>query len=154
MAVGKNYFSEEQQEQLRANPYIKTVSEKAITYTRQFREKFAMDYQDGKIPSVILKDMGIDPKVIGKRRQDQIVRKMRECMQRPEGFEDTRKGSSGRPATKDLSDKEKISRLEHQIKYLKQENEYLKKIEFLDRQSEWKKKYRRRQKKNSDSSKK
>jgi hypothetical protein len=31
--MGINYFTEEQQEQLRINPYIKRVSEKAITYT-------------------------------------------------------------------------------------------------------------------------
>jgi transposase len=152
--MGKNYFTEEQQNQLRANPYIKNVSEKAITYTKEFREKFALEYQEGKPPSQILKNMGIDPILIGKRRKDQIVRKMRECIQRPEGFEDTRKGYSGRPATKELSDKEKIMHLEHQIKYLKQENEYLKKIEFLDRQAEWKRKCKQRQKKNSDSSKK
>lgn len=29
--MGKNYFTEKQQEQLRNNPYIERVSEKAIT---------------------------------------------------------------------------------------------------------------------------
>lgn len=69
-------------------------------------------------------NMGIDTKVIGKRRQGQIVRKMRKRIQRPEGFEYTCKRSSG-PAAKGMSDKEKNICLEHQIKYLKQENEYL-----------------------------
>jgi hypothetical protein len=73
---------------------------------------------------------------------------------RSEGFEDTRKGNSGRPITKNLTDSERISRLEHEIRYLKQENEFLKKIEFLDRQAEWKEKQKQHRKKNSNSSKK
>jgi len=44
--------------------------------------------------------------------------------------------------------------LEHQIRYLKQENEFLKKTEFLDKQAEWKENQKQRQKKNSDTSKK
>lgn len=36
----KNYFTNEQQEQLRANPYIEKVSDTTITYTKEFRETF------------------------------------------------------------------------------------------------------------------
>ncbi len=41
--MGVNHFSEEQQEKLRKNPYIKKVSDKAITYTTEFRELFAKE---------------------------------------------------------------------------------------------------------------
>ena len=54
---------------------------------------------------------------------------MRKC---EEGFSDTRQGSAGRPTTKHLASDEQTERLQHQIKYLKQENEFLKKVDFLD----------------------
>lgn len=46
---------------------------------------------------------------------------------REQGFSDTRKGASGRPLTKGLTADEQVARLQHQVKYLKQENEFLKK---------------------------
>jgi len=152
--MGINHFTEEQQKELRKNPYIKKVSDKSITYTTEFRELFANEYRAGKIPSQILTEHGINPQLLGKRRKDALVAMVKRCELRSDGFEDTRKGNSGRRVTRDLADAERISRLEHQIKYLKQENEFLKKIEFLDRQAEWKEKQKQRQKKNSNSSKK
>ncbi len=152
--MGKNYFTEKQQEQLRNNPYIERVSEKAITYTTEFRKKFATEYEAGRLPSIILRDMGIDPQLLGKRRIDTITRRIKKFSLRAEGFEDTRKNNSGRPSTKQLSEQERIAYLEHQVKYLKQENAFLKKINFLDKQAEWVEKRKQLQKKNSDSSKK
>jgi hypothetical protein len=66
---------------------------------------------------------------------------------REEGFIDKRKDSAGRPSTKSLTSDEQIARLQHQIKYLKQENEFLKKINFLNQQAQWK--HKQNQKKSS-----
>lgn len=99
-------------------------------------------------------ECGIDHQLLGRRRKDGLVAMVKKCELRLDGFEDTRKVNSGRPVTKDLTDAERISRLEHQIKYLKQENEFLKKTEFLDKNTKWKEKQKQRQKKNSNSSKK
>jgi transposase-like protein len=129
----KNYFTNEQQEQLRANPYIEKVSDTTITYTKEFRETFMAEYQTGKLPSQILREMDIDPRLLGKRRIDSIVHRSKQYELRPEGCEDTRCSNSGRPAIKDLSDPEKIKRLEQKIAYLKQENEFLKKNIQMDR---------------------
>lgn len=46
--MGKNYFTPEQVEQLRKNKYVKHVSEKAITYTEEFKEIFMFDAYDRK----------------------------------------------------------------------------------------------------------
>lgn len=129
----KNYFTNEQQEQLCANPYIEKVSDTTITYTKEFREIFMVEYQTGKLPSQILREMEIDPRLLGKRRIDSIVQRSKQYELRPEGCEDTRRSNSGRPATKDLSEPEKIKRLEQKIAYLKQENEFLKKNIQMDR---------------------
>lgn len=152
--MGVNHFTEEQQEELRKSPYIKKVSDTSITYTTEFKELFAYEYRAGKTPAQILTECGINHQLLGCKRKDALVAMVKKCELRPDGFEDTRKGNLGRPVTKDLTDAEQISRLEHQIKYLKQENEFLKKIEFLNRQAEWKQKRKQLQNKNSNSSKK
>jgi hypothetical protein len=150
--MGKNYFTKEQQQKLLENPYIEKVSEKAITYTQEFKERFAEEYRSGKMPSQILIDMGIDPLILGKRRKDGLVVTMKKCERRPEGFEDLRKVNCGRPSVKDLSSDEKIKQLEQKVAYLKQENEFLKKNIQMDRQTDLD--YRRCHPSNSNSSKK
>jgi len=70
--MGKHYFSEEQQQKLRNNPLIKKISEKAITYTQEFKERFSEEYKSGKLPSEILRGMGIDPRILGKSRVSNI----------------------------------------------------------------------------------
>lgn len=95
--MGKNYFTDNQQENLLKNPYIKTVSEKSITYTKEFKEIFAEEYISGKNPSQILIEMRIDPHILGYRRINGIVNRIKKYQLRPEKFEDMRKTKSGRP---------------------------------------------------------
>lgn len=64
-----------------------------ITYTKEFKEKFHEEYRVEKLPSQILSDMGIDHHILGKRRKDGLVAKMKIYELRPEGFEDIRKKS-------------------------------------------------------------
>ena len=135
--MGRNYFMEEQQSELRKNAYIKKVSVKSITYTKEFKEKFEEEYCAGKLPSQILAGMGIDHCVLGKKRKDSLVARMKLYKLRPEGYEDTRKNNSGRPSTKELTDSEKIKRLEQKNAYLNQENEFLIKNIQMDLQANW-----------------
>lgn len=150
--MGKTYFTEEQQNELRMNPYTLKVSAKSITYTKEFREKFEEEYRGGKLPFHILADMGIDHRLIGKRRKDSIVARIKLYALRPDGCDDTRKNNSGRQSTKDFTDVEKIKRLEQKIAYLNQENEFLKKNIQTDRNANWK--YKQNRLSNSNSSKK
>ena len=150
--MGRIYFTEEQQSKFRENPYVQNISAKSITYTKGFKEKFEEEYRAGKLPSQILNDMGLDSRVLGKRRQDSLVARMKIYELRLDGFEDTRKGNSGRPTTRLLSDAEKIKYLEQKNKYLNQENEFLKKNNQIDRQATWE--YKRKHTSNTNSSKK
>lgn len=150
--MGKNHFTEEQQLELSQNPYIQKVSTTTITYTKEFRVRFEEEYRAGKLPSQILIDMGIDPRVLGKKRKSSLVQRMKLYESRPEGCEDTRQINSGRPSTKGLSDAEKIKRLEQKIEYLKQENEFIKKNIQMDREANWE--YKRKHSSNTDLSKK
>ena len=135
--MGTNHFTEEQQIILRQNPYVAKISEMSITYTVEFKERFYREYKDGNAPSFILRGMGFDPRVLGKKRIDRFVVNVKKYEAHDEDFHDRRKDSSGHPRIRDLTSEEKISRLEHQVQYLKQENEFLKKVNFLDRKAKW-----------------
>lgn len=145
--LGKNYFTDEQLKALLKNPYVKAASAKAITYTEEFKEHFVAEYEAGKTPSEILRNSGFDVNALGQDRIDNISRRFRNMSKREEGFIDKRKYSAGRPSIKSLTSDEQIARLQHQVKYLKQENEFLKKINFLNRQAQWK--HKQNQKKSS-----
>lgn len=136
--MGKNYFTPEQVEQLRKNKYVKHVSEKAITYTEEFKEVFMMEYNSGKIPSQILTEMGFDIKVLGSSRVRKISERTKKQALRPEGFKDTRTDSSGRPRTKDLTQEELIERQKQQIEVLKAKVEFLSLLRRVEREAAWK----------------
>jgi len=147
-------FDNEAIQLLERNPYVKRVSKKAITYSDEFKEKFMLEYEAGKYPTQIFRDAGFDIDVLGKDRIQNFKKHCKKMAVREDGFTDTRKTNSGRPTTREFSLEEQLERLKHKIKYLEQENEFLKKIEFLDKQAEWKEKRKQLRKKNLDSSKK
>ena len=129
-------FTPEEIRELRENPYVERVSEKSvIAYTDEFKEYFMEEYQKGKTPTQILRSAGFDPKMLGEDRVKGVRKRYRKMAERLEGLRDTRKSSNGRPRTKDLTPEEQIQRLKHKVKYLEQENAFLKKIEFLDRKA-------------------
>ena len=51
----KRYFTKMEQEQLKCNPNVQAVSEKAITYTDEFKRHFIAENEKGKFPREILK---------------------------------------------------------------------------------------------------
>lgn len=133
--MGKNYFTQEQVEILKKNKYVNNVSEKAIAYTENFKEVFNLEYNNGKLPSQILLEMGFDIKALGHSRISNISRKVRSQAVSPTGFKDTRSGNSGRRVTKELSQKELIKRQQNQIEYLKQQVEFLSDLRRLEREA-------------------
>lgn len=144
-------FTDEQVEQLRKNPYVKKVSEKSIIFEDGFKELFIAEYKAGKGPTQIFREAGFDVSLIGKRRLDSFTERVKKQSERLSGFEDQRKYTSGRPKTKDLTDEEKIERLELKLKTLKQENDFLKRVRYINRKQI--SKQSSRLKKNTNSSK-
>lgn len=67
------------------------------------------------------------------------------------GFIDKRKGSSGRPKAKDLTPDEEIARLKHKNKVLQQENDFLKRVRFINKRQIFQASKTKRQKKNTNS---
>ena len=144
-------FTLKQIEELRQNPNVKKVSDKAITYQDSFKEHFIIEVNKGKLPRLIFEEAGFDITILG-NRYNKAADRWKQQANRLEGLKDTRKGSSGRPQTKHLSQDEIIKRQKTEIEYLKQERDFLLELKRLERQAI--KKQKLSQKTSSNSSKK
>lgn len=131
----KRLFTEKEQDQLKCNPYVQTVSNKAITYTDEFKRLFITENEKGKFPRTIFEEAGLDPELIGIQRIQSAGKRWRAAYREhgDRGLHDTRKTNSGRPLERELSLEERVSRLEAQNRLLQAENELLKKLDLLER---------------------
>lgn len=131
----KRVFTEKEQAQLKGNPHVQAVSDKAITYSDAFKRLFLTENEKGKVPRTIFEEAGLDIEIIGLKRIQSAGKRWRAAYREhgAEGLQDTRKTSSGRPLERELSVEEKISRLEAQNQLLRAENELLKKLDLLER---------------------
>lgn len=92
--MGCNRFTEKEIEELNKNPYVIKVSDKAITYSEEFKQEFIQKYQAGKMPVEILRESGFNTIALGKSRIDNLSRRFKDYGSRVEGTVDTRKGKS------------------------------------------------------------
>ncbi len=136
--MGKNYFTDEQVEFLKQNKYVKNVSHKAITYTLEFKELFLKEY-GSKLVNQIFVDAGLPLEILGNKRIESCSHLWRKQYKERSSLEDTRKGKSGRPITRDLTQEEIIERQKLQIETMKQEIEFLRQIRRLERRYQPKK---------------
>ena len=131
--MGTNYFTDEQLRLLEENPYVVKASKKSITYSEEFKELYWIDYQNGMQPIEIFKKYGFDPYALGSRRRDNFTNRLKKQAAREDGFKDTRSKNSGRPSTKELSLEVQLERLKHKNEVLQQENDFLKRVRFINR---------------------
>jgi len=135
--MGINYFTIEQIEILKTNPYVKIVSEKAITYSDEFKEIFLREYKANPSPTMIFEKYGLPISILGQKRITNCSSRWRAQELRVDGIKDTRKENSGRPITRDLTVEEQIKRLKDQNEYLKQQVEFLSQMKRLEREVKW-----------------
>lgn len=133
--MSKKLFSDTEVAKLSKNKNISKVSNKIITYTFEFKKNFIDKYKIGKLPRIIFEEAGFDLDILGMKRIETASKHWRKKFEDSGqiGLIDTRKTCSGRPLQKELTKSEKIKRLEAQIEYLKIENEFLKKLDKIER---------------------
>ncbi|PEB38403.1 IS3 family transposase [Bacillus pseudomycoides] len=132
----KKLFTEKEMQVLSSNPYVKSVSEKGLTYTDEFKRIFIEENEKGKLPRVIFEECGFDIDVIGLQRVVSSGNRWRASYKENGvfGLRDTRKENSGRKLERELTLEEKYARLEAERNLLKAENELLKKIKPYGRE--------------------
>lgn len=133
--MAKRKFTVEEQTELRANPYTLSVDEDIIKFTLAFKQLVMETVKPGLSFSEVLKQAGYDPTVIGKKRAEGILKRIRKEAASPAGLHET--GRSKESILKeDLSKKRtetSIKCLQKRVAYLEQEIEFLKKISQLPR---------------------
>jgi len=131
----KKYFTEKEVNDLFVNPNVKSVSDKAITYTDEFKRFFISESEKGKLPRQIFEENGFNIEVIGPDRIKKTANRWRTAYKKSGvlGLSDSRSNTSGRPLQRELTLQEKNRRLEAQVQLLSAENELLKKLEMIER---------------------
>ena len=123
-------FTKEEIEVLASNPYTLRVSEIQIYFTKEFKEEFWKRYQAGDLPRKIVSDLGYDPEVLGSSRISGIQIGIKKQAKSAEGF---REGYPDRKKHRleDVEDnptQDTVVKMQHEILYLRQEVEFLKKF--------------------------
>ena len=126
--MGRTKFTTEQIEQLSANPYTYSVSANHLLFTREFKELFWKEYCGGKSPRTILRACGYDTEMFGSDRISGIQQAIKKEYCIWNCFHDGKRPSKSEPVTSEKSYEAKtLKQLQHEVEYLKQEIEFLKK---------------------------
>lgn len=131
--MSRKLFNEKEIKILEKNINVKSVSNKAITYTYKFKNEFIIKSNKGILPRKIFEEAGFDIDILGIKRIETSANRWKVKYNKDGNLEDSRKGNSGRPLEKELSLEDKIARLEAKNKLLEAENELLKKVELIER---------------------
>lgn len=133
--MSKITFSTKEINRLQMNPNVHRVSDRSITYTDDFKNRFIDEYLAGKLPRQIFAENGFDVDVIGITRIEQSACRWKKAYEKNGliGLTDTRKTSSGRPLNRELTPSEVIERQKARIELLEGQVELLKKLETTER---------------------
>ena len=134
VCMSKVLFTDSEVKKLRKNKYVKSVSNKSITYTDEFKEKVVFETENyKKFPRQVFEECDFDVDVIGIKRTENAAYRWRKQYKNIGKLKDNRKNKSGKPLKRELSDAEKLKRAEAKIKLLEAENEILKKNDMIQR---------------------
>ena len=126
-------FTQDQIKQLKSNPYTYKVTARKIFFTREFKQAFYEKHQGGLTLRETIIALGYDPDVLGKKRIDGISQSINRVLHEDGGF---REGIRPRNSILDEEcpevTKENFLRMHHELQYMKQEIEFLKKISSPD----------------------
>lgn len=119
---------------LKANPYTFKVTKNKLYFTIEFKEAFWTAYQAGMAPRKIMEDLGYDLEMFSQKQIDSMVQSIKRQAQGGNGF---RQGENRTRRKKDkllipegtaVESEETLSRILNEVKYLRQEVDFLKKI--------------------------
>jgi hypothetical protein len=131
--MSKRIFNKEQIAALLQNPNVSKCSEKSISYHKDFKISAIRKYYEGLPPGEIFRQTGFDINLIGNEAIKKCLYRWRKTFKNKgeAGLIVDGRGrkSRGRPKNLvNLTDKEKLKRLEAEIAYLKEENRFLAKL--------------------------
>ena len=130
--MSKRRFNKEQIDKLLENKNVARCSEKSISYAKKFKLAAVKRYNEDGLPaSEVFREAGFDLQMIGKYAPKnclQCWRRAYAAKGESELLVETRGKGGGRPKTKNITEADKIERLEAEVAYLKAENDFLAKL--------------------------
>lgn len=125
-------FTDKEKTTLLKNIHILKVGDGSVTYSFEFKLNAVKEYLKGKSPLDIYVEAGIDIDIIGKKVPSKNIFRWKTFYQEKGEnslIKDLRGVGKGRPRKNPLTIKEAEAR----IAYLEAENEFLKKLDLLER---------------------
>ena len=122
-------LSKEFVEELNKHNCIERATEWNVIFTAEFKRHAYEEYYRGKSTKEIFAEAGIDAEKLGEKRLENFRQSVMSCADREAGFADKRKDKSKQaPQSTEAQMAKRIRELEHQVTYLEQENDFLKKF--------------------------
>ena len=124
----KEYTKKELKE-LNDNPYTLKATKNKISHTAEFKRVFWIKYQAGMSPRKILEELGYNPNMFEQKRIDSLVQHIKKQALSGNGFtEGNNRTKRMRIISNEEFTPESFTQMQHEVLYLKQEVEFLKKI--------------------------
>jgi len=125
--MSNRIFTPEEIATLAKNTNVRKVSERSITYAKEFKLKALERYKDGMPPSSIFQEAGFNILVVGRETPNGCLKRWRNTDRRKGkgGFERSARGRGRPKKIVDATLDDKIRRLEMENAYLKAENDFL-----------------------------
>lgn len=125
----KDYVKE-----LNEHRYVEQATEWTISFTAEFKQLVYDEYYRGKSTREIFEAAGFDVEKLGAKRLENFRNRLMKKSGEEDGFVDKRKDKSLQaPPCTEAQLQKRIRELEHRNAYLEQENDFLKKIQALEK---------------------
>ena len=131
--MSKTRFTKEQVERLGLSSYVASVSNTTVRFTAEFKKRFLEERRSGREVREIFRECGIDPDILGEKRISGFCYQVNKKAKTDEDFSDKR-GGNHRKKTEGEAEpvEQRLSRLENELAYTRQEVEFLKKLRAAD----------------------
>lgn len=136
MKRNRRYFTAYEMEILRQNPYTYRVRQRQLLFTAEFKNIFWSRYQSGEDVQTIFESMGYDPLIVGYYRMYSVASNTRKVLDAgreiTEGYSYRKANATEQTTANNYKESQTVSAMQHEVTYLRQQVEFLKKITELD----------------------
>ena len=120
--------------ELNEHRYVEQATEWTVSFTAEFKQLAYDEYYRGKSMREIFTEAGFDVEKLGEKRIQNFRSHLMDKADDERGFADKRKEKSMQaPPSTEAQMMKRIRELEHRNAYLEQENDFLKKIQELEK---------------------
>ena len=127
-------LSQDYVKELNEHIYVKTATQREVIFTQEFKAYAYEEMHKGKTIRQIFEENGFDIEKLGHKRLQNFQAIIEKLAQRETGFKDLRCSNYRHESeSNEAKLKKRLKQLENQVAYLQQENEFLKKIDEIEK---------------------